>query len=133
MSGEVKNPNEVDTTKVIMKEDLRSELQSVELGPGERRELVLAPTEVMTRPVLTMAGPAEVTVEQIACGHFVVWATPGTVSEYLQGQVIDEFVGPDDPLRVLFVNGLAVKVKINVTLSVLERAGAYRLVPERKT
>ena len=118
----------IDTAKVVMAPDHRSEVRDVVALPQERSELVIAPDEVMDTPSLTLRGDPDVLVEQLACGPFVIFASPGRVEDYYHGVVIKEKVSPKCPLRVLLKNLGAKKCKITATLSVSLRAGAYSIV-----
>lgn len=121
--------DEIDTTRVVTREHIRATCQSASISPGERRELVLEPSEAMIDPtlaLLTDRGGGCVVVEQIACGQFVVYANPGLVSDYASGRALGERVSRAEPLRVLLNNSGVHRHKITATLSV-EKPGAYRI------
>ncbi|HAW10336.1 MAG TPA: hypothetical protein DCX12_04525 [Chloroflexi bacterium] len=125
------NQDEIDTARVVMRESLRTECQEVQVEAGDRLEVVTAPSENMSHPVLTLAcepGEADAVVEQIACGHFIVAACPEPISSYSAGREIRETVSSADPLRVLIHNQGEVRITVRVSLSVIERPGSYRIV-----
>jgi hypothetical protein len=123
--------DDVDTVRVVMRENLRTELQEARVEAGERLEVVIAPSEHMSNPVLALwcdVDGADVVVEQVACGHFIVVACPEPIAAYAQGREIRETVSAADPLRVLIRNQDECRVKVRVTLAVLERPGTYKIL-----
>lgn len=127
--------DELDTARVVTRENVRATCQSASVAPNERRELVLEPSEAMIDPTLTLVtdrGGGCVVVEQIACGQFVVYASPGLVSDYAAGRALGERVSKAEPLRVLLNNTGVHRHKITATLSVLEKPGAYRIAPDQE-
>lgn len=123
--------DDVDTVRVVVKENLRTELQDVRIEAGERLDVVIAPSDQMRNPVLTLTcdvDGADVIVEQVACGHFIVVACAEPIAAYAQGKEIRETASAADPLRVLIHNRDESRVRVHVSLSVLERPGSYEIV-----
>lgn len=118
---------EDDTARIVIAERARSEYQDVRIEPGEQMELVICPSEPMQRPALSMVGDGDVSVEQVAVGHFVVFTCPGKVSDYRCGREVPETVSERDPLRILLHNRTDREVRIGASLISIERPGAYRI------
>jgi hypothetical protein len=129
--GQHRNPDEIDTAKVVIHENRRVEFQSVLVVPHVRTQIEIVPEQTMSGAVLHLTQDLEghdVSVEQIAVGHFVVIVSPGLVSDYKFGRPIVEDVGPQEPLKILLINRGPKSIKVYASLVVVEKPGVYSIV-----
>jgi hypothetical protein len=130
-----KMQDDVDTAKVVLRENTRVEFQSTLVPPGQRAQVVIVPESTMESPVLFMSqdpNTADVSVEQIVVGHFVVLVSPGKVADFKFGRPLLETVTPEEPLRVVFRHSHPATVKVGASLVVSEKPGTYRIVDREK-
>ena len=122
--------DEIDTAKVVIRENTRVEFQSVVVEPRVRTQLEIAPQLPMEKPVLFMSlepSSADVEVEQIAVGHFVVIVSPGKAKDYQFGRPIEETVTARETLRILLRCEDSRSVKVGASLVTNEKPGTYRI------
>jgi hypothetical protein len=122
--------DDIDTAKVV-RESARVELQSVIVAPGARVELQVDVAKPMVDAMLYMSLDivgADVVIEQVAVGKFVVMPGPVPVSVWRYGRIMKDTVIPSEPLRILLVNRDRCEVKMVASLVATEKPGAYSLV-----
>ncbi len=125
------NQDEIDTAKVVIRENTRVEFQSVLVAPGTRVELQIDVSETMTKATLYMSldvPGAEVIVEHVAVGQFVVVGGPEKAESWRKGQILNASVSPKDPLKILLVNQDSREVKVGASLVTTEKPGTYSIV-----
>jgi hypothetical protein len=123
--------DDIDTAKVVIKENTRVEFQSVNVAPNARVELLIDVSVPMEGAMLYMSLDvigADVVVEQMAVGQFVVVAGPVAASEWRYGLVFRETVRPSEPLRILVVNRDSCEIKVGASLVTTNKPGAYSIV-----
>lgn len=128
--GDHKMQDDIDTAKVVLRENTRVEFQSAMIHPRARTQIEIVPEQPMERPVLFMStDPASATVhvEQIVVGHFVILVSPGTASDFKFGRPIDETVSPSEPIRIVVQHAGPLPVRVGASLVVSEKPGTYRI------
>jgi len=129
-----RDEDEIDTARVVLRENTRVEFQSTTLSPRSTVRLVVVPEQSMENPVLFMSqepADADVLVEQIAVGHFIIVA-PGRVSDYKFGEPLRETVTPQKPLRILLRSEGPLAVKVGASLVTTEKPGTYRIADRER-
>jgi hypothetical protein len=123
--------DDLDTIKVVNRDNDRVELQSAIVAPGARVELQVDVSEPTAEATLYMSLDivgADVVVEQMAVGKFIVAPGPMPVSTWRYGRIMRDAVSPSEPLRILLVNRDSCEVKVGASLVTSERPGAYSIV-----
>lgn len=123
--------DDISTAKVVVRENTRVEFQSVVIAPGARVELQVEVAEPMVGAMLFLSLDligADVIVEQVAIGKFVVVPGPLPSAAWRYGQPMKEAVAPSEPLRILLVNQDKHAVKVGASLVTTEKPGAYSIV-----
>jgi hypothetical protein len=81
---------DIDTAPVIMKDDTHVTFESIELAPGDRAEIVLAPRRPVVAPVLFVSSTqkdSSIVIEQIVHGDRAESATQVFGGETLGSQI----------------------------------------------
>ncbi len=133
--GEHREQDEIDTAKVVLRENTRVEFQSIIVAPNQRTQLEIAPETNMENPILFMSqepGNVDVTIEQIIVGHFVILVSPGHVTDFKFGRPLGETVTPRESLKIVLRHSFGAGVKVGASLIVSEKPGTYKIVDREK-
>lgn len=129
--GDHRKQDEIDTARVVIAENRRTEFQLAMVEPHVRTQIEIAPDDPMCSPILTLSqedGGGDIVVEQVAVGRFVVGALPEKVSDYAIGRPITEIVCAAEPLKILLTCEGKKGVRVRACLAVVERPGTYSIV-----
>lgn len=101
----MKYQDDVDTVPVVTVPGRRVE-ESLDLGVGERGEVVFAPDPLMCRPILTMSDlGSEIRVEAIMVGRRSITRESHLPIEcFADGQLLDVSASSEEPLKIIVVN-----------------------------
>lgn len=133
--GKHSQQDDIDTAKVVIRDNTRVEFQSAIVMPNQRTQIEIVPEAGMENPVLFMSqepSHADVVIEQIVVGHFVVIVEPGHVTDFKFGQPMGETVTPQEPLKIVLRHSYLTTVKVGASLVVSEKAGTYKIVDSEK-
>ncbi len=128
--GDHRQQDEIDTAKVVLRENTRVEFQSAMVHPGIRTQIEIIPEHTMDRPVLFMStdpATATVHVEQVVVGHFVILTSPGDASDFKFGRPLEENVSANESIRIVVQHAGPTPVKVGASLVVTEKPGTYRI------
>lgn len=111
-----------DVTRPIVTPDkLRAVFGSVDLNPGERGEIVLAPEKPVRDPqvYLTELGCRDVVVEEVLLGQRVLASSGRWPAEiFWRGQELGDFVATRDaPVKIVVRNTGAERITVGATLA----------------
>lgn len=116
----VKKQDEIDTAPVVMKDDTHVTFESIELLPGDRAELVLAPSRPVCRPVLFVSSTQKdsaVVIEQISHGRSAIFEGENLNIENMRfGKQTEFIVTPSEPIIVLVSNPSPLKTTVGASL-----------------
>jgi len=133
--GEHREQDDIDTARVVLRENTRVEFQSTMVMPSQRTQLEIVPEAIMENPVLFMSQEptfADVTVEQIVVGHFMVVVEPGHVADFKFGRPLQDTVTPRESLKIVLRHSYLTPVKVGASLVVSEKPGTYKIVDRQK-
>ena len=129
----MKNQDEIDTAPVVVKDDLRVTFESVELAPGDRAEIVLAPERPLLSPILFMSTTQKestVTVEQIVHGYTAIFEGENLTLDQLRfGKPTRLTITESEPIKIVIVNTSPFKTTIGASLVANDQSSdtTYRL------
>lgn len=124
---------DIDTAPVIMKDDTHVTFESIELAPGDRAEIVLAPRRPVVAPVLFVSSTqkdSSIVIEQIVHGDRAESATqvfggetPGShgsqtlsLDSLRFGRQLDLIVTENEPIKILVANSGRFKTTVGASL-----------------
>jgi hypothetical protein len=129
----MKNQDEIDTTPVVMKNDTRVTFESIELGPGERAEIVLSPDRPLRCPILFMSTTVKhsvVVIEQVMHGRAQIFDKENVTIEQLRfGRPTGLTVTESEPIKIIVANTGTTKTTVGASLVMNEQQQdlTYRL------
>jgi hypothetical protein len=116
----MKSQDDIDTAPIIVKGDANVEFESIDLGPGERAEIILAPERAMRSPALFMSNSdreCKVTIEQIIHGRSPIF-TRGyqEIDSFRFGQPTNLTITTSEPIKIIVVNAGERKTVVGASL-----------------
>ena len=133
----MKTQDDIDTAPVVVKDDLHVTFESVELAPGDRAEIVLAPERPLRCPILFMSNcekTSTVTIEQIVHGCTAIFEREHvTIDQLRYGKPTHLTITEDEPIKVIVVNTSPLKTTVGASLVVNEQSQdtTYRLTGDQ--
>ena len=122
--------DDIDTSKVVIRENTYVEYQSVTISPGARVELQIDLSKPMTGATLYLSldiPGADVLVEQVAIGNIVVVAEQSYAADWKRGRILKETASPAEALKILLVSQDSREVKVGASFVATEKPGFYSL------
>ena len=104
----MRDEDQIDTAPVIMTDKTSVVFESLELGPNERGEIVLAPARPLRRPALYMADRdkgGQIVVEAVFHGRTAIARLGQCQADmYRFGRRLDVVVTRDEPIKIVIIN-----------------------------
>lgn len=129
----MKTLDEIDTTPTILKDETSVTFESIDLNPGERAEIVLAPMTAVRDSRLFMSNSnkdSTVNIEQVLHGRAAIFLRETMLFEsFRYGRKIPMTVSDSEPLKILVVNTSPLRTTVSASLASSEDAPdtTYRL------
>ena len=116
-----------------MKNDTKVEFESIDLAPGERAEIVLAPKRPIRSPMLFMSSTVknnQVLVEEITHSRVPILVSRDQyLDSFRFGHKVDLLVTESEPIKIVLVNNGATRTLVGASLIANEQKEdtTYRL------
>lgn len=122
----MKSQDEIDTAPVFFKDDSRVTFESIELSPGDRAELVLAPERPLRDPILFMSNTQKestIAVEQILHGKTAIFEREKlTLDQLRYGKATGLTITENEPIKIIVINTSPFKTTVGASLVANEKA-----------
>jgi hypothetical protein len=122
----MKNLDDIDTTPVVVKDDLHVTFESVDLAPGDRAEIVLSPERPLRSPILFMSNSEKgstVTIEQIVHGRTTIFDREHlTIDQLRYGKPTGLTVTEDEPIKIIVVNVGSSRTTVGASLVINDKS-----------
>lgn len=129
----MKNLDEIDTTPTILKDETSVTFECIDLNPGERGEIILAPLKAVRDSRLFVSSSnreSTVNVEHVFHGRVPIFLRENMMFEsFRYGRKIPMTVSDSEPLKIVIANTSPFKTTVNASLASSEEAPdtTYRL------
>jgi hypothetical protein len=129
----MKNQDEIDTNPIVMKDSTKVEFESIDLAPGERAEIILAPKRPLRCPVLFMSSTVknnQVVVEEVTHSRVpILVSRDQQLDSFRFGQKIDLLITESEPVKIVLVNNGTTRTLVGASLiaNEQEQDTTYRL------
>lgn len=116
----MKNQDEIDTAPVVARDDTRVTFESIDLAPGDKAELVLAPDRPIRNPILFMSNTVKessVVVEQILHGRTAIFEREHlTIDQLRFGKPTYLMVTESEPIVIVVINNSPLRTTVGASL-----------------
>jgi len=129
----MQNLDDVETTPTILKDETSVTFESIDLNPGERVEIVLAPMKAVRDSRLFMSNSNKdsvVNVEQVFHGRVAIFPRETMLFEsFRYGRKVSMTVSDSEPLKIVVVNTSPLRTTVSASLASSEEKPdtTYRL------
>ena len=112
--------DEEDTAPVLSRDSAYVVSEVLDIGPGERGELVLIPERPIRHPFLFMSNSmkgSRVIVEQVRHGNVeLAGKSDQNISEFRLGSKLDLTVTSNEPIKIVVMNQGSLKTTVGASL-----------------
>jgi len=116
----MKNQDEIDTNPIVMKDDTKVEFESIDLAPGERAEIILAPKRPLRSPTLFMSSTVkdnQVVVEEVTHSRVpILVSRDQQLDSFRFGHKVDLLITESEPIKIVLVNCGATRTLVGASL-----------------
>lgn len=130
----MRNEDEIDTAPVIMSDKTSVVFESLDLGPGERGEIVLVPDGPLRCPTLYVADQEKngrIVIETIFHGQAAIGRLGQCQADmYRFGRRLDVMVTKSEPIKIVIINNGQKTATIGASLVDAPEDSTYHLDKE---
>ena len=127
----MRDEDQIDTAPVIMTDMTTVVFESLELGPGERGEIVLLPNKPLRFPTLFVADKVKrglIIIEAIFHGQAAIARLGQCQADmYRFGRKLDVMVTKDEPIKIVVINNSQKPANIGASLVDTPEDSTYHL------
>lgn len=133
----MKIQDDIDTAPVIIRDDTKVTFESIELSPGDKAELILAPERPLRYPTLFMSNSVKestIAIDQILHGRTAIFERENlTLDQLRYGKPTHLTITESEPIIIVVINTSPLRTTVGASLVTNQQSQetTYRLSSEQ--